>query len=165
MFGRKPNVEAHVEYILKKASGKLWILRHNKKAGMSKEDMLFIFNTTIRPSLEFAAPTFHSMLTAEQRDRLERVQKRACKLIFGWDTNYDTLVANERIETLDSRRERLTINFAKKTVKNERFADWFEENEPERTLRRTKKYKESYARTDRLRNSPLYYMRRKLNAE
>ena len=48
---------------------------------------------------------------------------------------------------------------------SERFGSWFPRNDNVRELRRTKTYKEEYARTERLYNSPLYAMRRILNEE
>ena len=85
-------------------------------------------------------------------------------MIFGWDSDYDRLVENEQVTTLEKRRETLTCNFAKKAAKSDRFAKWFEEATKDRTLRKNPVYKETFARTDRLRNSPLFYMRRALNA-
>ena len=99
----------------------MWTLRHVKKAGLKQSDLLKTFNSVIRPTLEYAAPTFHPMLTLEQRDKIEQVQKRASKIIFGWDSNYDELIDSGRLETLDSRRERLTLNFAKKAANDPRF--------------------------------------------
>ena len=94
--------------MLNKARKRLWALRHVKKAGMGRDDMLVVFNTLIRSVSEFAAPSFHSMLSAEQRDMIENIQKHACKIIYGWDSNYDQLVNIGKIETLGKRREKLT---------------------------------------------------------
>ena len=72
-----------------------------------------------------------------------------------------------RIETLESRREKITLKFAEKTSKNPRFESWFRRKDysnvnPE--LRREQTFEESFARTERLRKSPVFYMRRVLNA-
>ena len=97
------------------------------------------------------------MLTAELRDRIESIQKRACRIIFGWNCNYDSLVENGRVELLDVRRERLTLNFAKKCTCNNRFSDWFvEKKNTEYSLRKEKKYEEAFARTERMKKSPLF---------
>ena len=99
-FGTTPSVKIHVQYMVQKALRKLWTLRHVKKAGLNQSDMLKIFNTVIRPCVEYAVPTYHPMLTGELSDIIESVQKRACKLIFGWNTDYAQLVEDGRIETL-----------------------------------------------------------------
>ena len=75
VFGTSPTVRPHVEYMLKKARRRLWTLRHVKRAGLGQSDLLRTFNTLIRPTLEYAAPTYHPMLTAELRDRIEYIQK------------------------------------------------------------------------------------------
>ena len=64
--------------------------------------MLKTFNTV---TLEYAVPTYHPMLTGEQRDQIEQFQKRASKIIFGWGMDYDTLMASGKMETLESIRD------------------------------------------------------------
>ena len=58
-----------------------------EKARLEEQDLLKVFNTVVRPTLEYAVPTYHSMLTGEMRDEIEQIQKRASKLIFGWDSD------------------------------------------------------------------------------
>ena len=128
--------------------------------------MLRTFNTLIRPTLEYAVPTFHPMLNIEQSNAIEQIQKRASKIIFGWGTNYSELLESGRMESLKSRREKLTLSFAKKASSSDRFGAWFKKREyGEVNIRDKKLYEEQYARTDRLKNSPLFYMRRQLNNE
>ena len=45
--------------------------------------MLLFYTSVIRSVLEYAAPVWHSSLTAEQKDSLENVQKRAFLIIYG----------------------------------------------------------------------------------
>ena len=85
------------------------------------------------------------MLDSSMTDELEYVQKRACKIIFGWNSNYDELVAAGKIETLFKRREKLTLSFAEKSAKNPRFEHWFKEkNYNGLNLRRGLNYEENY---------------------
>ena len=147
-----------------KARKRLWTLRHSKKAGICEEDLLKMFNVFIRPILEYAAPTFHSMLNGYLRDQIEQIQKRACKLIYGWNVSYDELIMTGKVVTLEKRRELLALNFAKKCTKNDRFKDWFKEK-PKNNLRSQTLYEEKFARTEGLKKSPLYYLRRALNNE
>ena len=48
-------------------------------------------------------------------------------------------------------------------LKNENYTDLFPLAENSRSLRKTKKYLEEYARTEKLYNSPFFKMRRVLN--
>lgn len=128
--------------------------------------MLKILNTCIRPTIEYAVPTYHPMLNKEMCKEIESVQKRASKIIFGWETDYNALVNEKKIESVEERRERLTLNFAQKTSNNPRFAHWFEKRqETDYNLRVVNTYEEYFARTERMKKSPLYYMRRMLNAK
>ena len=105
------------------------------------------------------------MLTQEMSNELENIHKRACKIIFGWNSKYSDLVEQGRIVRLSERRHSLILNFAKKSEANPRFTNWFPKKSYEDlNLRRTKTFEEVYARTERLKNSPLFYMRRALNA-
>ena len=68
--------------------------------------------------------------------------------------------------TLESRRENLTRNFAIKTSKNERFTHWFRERDYGGVdLRVKKRFHEDFARKERLKKSPVYYMQRLLNED
>ena len=61
------------------------------------------------------------------------------------------LVSNGSIETLHARREKLTLNFAKKICQNERYGYWFPETEYENmSLRSGRKYLEEFAKTERM---------------
>ena len=165
MFGQNPSVLTHVNYMLKKAKKTLWIIRHLKKSGLGSADLLKAFNALVRPSLEYAVPTYHSMLNATMSNEIEKVQMRACKIIFGWESDYQKLLEDETLESLEDRRKKITLKFAQKTEKNERFSDWFPRNEPSRNLRNNPKFIEKFARTDRLKKVHFFYMRRALNEE
>ena len=152
--------------MIDKAKKKLWALRHVKRSGMNEADMLKVYLTFILPSLEYAAPTFRPLLNETMSNELEYIQRRACKLIFGWESKYEDLVNNGRIEPLYKRRERLTVSFAEKTAKMPRFSNWFKKKEQNRPgLRKGLTFEEEFVGTDRLRNSPVYYMHRALNAK
>ena len=58
-------------------NSKLWALRFVKQAGLKQDDLLLIYKSTLRPTLDFASVTFHSFLTAEQSLNIERLQARS----------------------------------------------------------------------------------------
>ena len=85
------------------------------------------------------------------------------KTIFGFSTTYDAL-AKSGLARLSDRREEILKKFALKTAKNPLFEHWFPRHLPSKyNLRKEKQYEEELARTERLRNSPLFVMRRLLN--
>ena len=69
--------------------------------------------------------------------------------------------------TKSQRRKDLWDKFVGKCLKNSRFAPWFPLKDRLRPTRGGggEKYLESFARCDRLRNSPIHYMRRRLNGK
>ena len=87
-FGPRPNVAIHVTKLAEKFRARLWSLRHLKRSGMSPSDLLFIYLSILRPVLDFAAPTYHSLLTATQTETLEALQRKALKIVYGNDLSY-----------------------------------------------------------------------------
>ena len=79
--------------------------------------------------------------------------------------SYKKMREKAGVTTLIERREKLCDQFAAKCVKSARFASWFPLKVASRATRGGEKYLEKLARYDRLRNSPLYYMRRRLNGK
>ena len=76
------------------------------------------------------------------------------------------MIESGKIESLEERRNKLTLNFARKVSKDSRFKHWFPEKQyGDINLRRELKYEEQFARTERLKKSPLFHMRRMLNQE
>ena len=164
MFGNTPSVRPHIDYMLMKARKKMWTMRNLKKAGMLADDMLKVFNTVIRPVFDYAVSTYHSMMTKEMIIELENVQKRACRIIYGWGVDYEQLLADGTVVSLEERRKKMVLNFARKTESKERFKGWFpRKDDGGINLREELTYEEKYARTERLKKSPLFYMRRELN--
>ena len=166
IFEESPTVNAHIEYSITKFNRAIWSLSHLKRAKIENFVLLECYKVMLRPILEYCSVVYDSMLTGELVDRLERQQKTALKIIYGFGKSYEDLLSLSGIETLASRRKSAVDIFIQKLLNSERFNYLFPLNtypEDMVNLRSTKKYKELYARTNRLFNSPLYSMRRKLN--
>ena len=94
------------------------------------------------------------------------MQAIALKTIFGWNLSYRQCLQLADLEPLETRRKNLCLTFAKKTEANPRFQHWFPPaDEIPYNLRRTERIQINFARHERLKNSPIYYMRRLLNDE
>ena len=120
--------------------------------------------TFIRPVADYAVPAYQSMLTVEQKTKLERQQANALKIIYGFQHSYKELLEMSGLGTLERRRHELTDKFATKMKNNSKFSYLFPERTSEqRRARNGKRFVEFEARTSRLFNSPLYHMRRRLN--
>ena len=163
-FGKRPNADVHVEKISAKFRKRLWALRHLSNSGMSKDDLKKIYISTLRPVLDFVSPTYHPLLTQQQSAQLEALQKRAAKIIYGFERSYDDVITSGDLELLQTRRANLCLNFARKAASNESFSHWFPtRNSSGHHTRRPEKYLVEKHRTERMKKNPVCYMRRVLN--
>ena len=104
------------------------------------------------------------MLTAEQAGVLEREQTRALKIIYGFHNSARSNLERSGIDTLERRRVDITDKFAQTLAVSDRFKYLFPlRPDSQRRSRHSKKYVEEHAQTSRMYNSPLFYMRRRLN--
>ncbi len=65
-----------------KASKRLYLLKQLPRAGVEKKHLIGFYNACIRSILEYACEVFHSSLPTHLSDDLERVQRRAIRIIF-----------------------------------------------------------------------------------
>ena len=124
------------------------------------EDMITIYTSYIRSILEQSCTVWHSSLTLENTEDLERIQKSAVRVILGDQyTTYEEGLELLMLAKLSDRREKLSLSFAKKCLKNDLVSDLFPLNNP----RCKEKYQVTFANTDRLKNSAVPYLQRLLN--
>jgi hypothetical protein len=156
---------AHVNDITQRATGKLWVLVRFKNLGGSRDQLVKVFQTRVRSTLEFAAPVFTSGLTQEQSRQLEMVQKKAFAIILGKDyENYESALLTLHQERLDSRRKDLSYKFALKCTKSKRHSSMFPPNPTFRpNMRHPKPFKEYVCHTSRYFNSAIPALARLLN--
>ena len=160
-FSSRPDVSLHVQETVKKVRRKYWIIRHLKRLGLTQQELVKVYTSILRSTVEFSSVVYGPMLTREQSNDLEHLQMQALKIIYGFDVSYRKILENTGLEKLEDRREKAIVRFAEKNL-DSKFAHWFPRNESKRT-RQGLEFKEERARTDRLRNSPIYCMRRRLN--
>jgi hypothetical protein len=68
--------------LVKRANARMVLLRKLSQFGASRDDLKTIYISYVRSVLEQNAVVWHSSLTEENSQDLERVQKSACKLIL-----------------------------------------------------------------------------------
>ena len=96
---------AQVEMICKKVAARLYFLRQFKRAKVPTNDLLSFYTTCIHPVAEYACPVFHTALPQYLSDQLERLQKRALRIISTNDLSYRQALEVFNIPTLYDRRE------------------------------------------------------------
>ena len=164
-FHRRPNVAAHIEGIKRTFRGRYWLLIHLKQSHFSEAELLKAYTTIVRPIAEYCSPAFHSMMTDAQDEAVEKLQATALRYIYGYGLSYKKMRDMSGLDTLRSRRIAACDKFAQSCLKQDRFQEWFPVNNPTRRSRHTAAFKEEYARCDRLKNSPLFFFRRRLNGK
>ena len=167
IFDTKPSVDAHVKYCVDKFNRALWSLTHLKRANMTNELLLEVYKIMLRPLLEYCNQIYHSMISKSMSDYVEKQQRRAFKIIYGFDEKYEDMLVKTGLKTMTERREEAFATFTKKLAESVRFGHLFPKNTTgtNMTLRNTNQYHEDFARSERLFRSPLFSMRRYLNAE
>ena len=156
---------AHVHDITTRATQKLWVLVRFKAMGATREQLLMVYTTRVRTTLEFAAPVFNSSLTQEQNRKIEMVQKKACAILLGSSyTSYESALSQLGLERLNFRRSKLCLSFALKCSKSKKHMSMFPRNENFRpNMRNPKPFKEYLCTSSRYFNSPIPYLARLLN--
>ena len=156
---------AHVNDITMRATKKLWVLIRFKSLGGSTDQLVTVYRTRVRSTLEFAAPVFHCGLTKDQSRQIEMVQKKAMAIILGSEyTNYEYALSKVNLERLDTRRTTLSLNFAQKCAKSHQHKFMFPANPTFRpNMRNPKPYREHQCNTSRYYMSPIPFLTRLLN--
>ena len=142
------------------------LLRRVAEFNTPIEDLKNIYILFIRSILEQSATVWHSSLTQENSNDLERIQRSATKMILKQgDLPYKKRLAKLGLETLSNRRDSLCLNFAQKCTMNKRTEHLFPINSEEHEMetRKREKYKVNFANTNRMKNSPIIYMQKLLN--
>ena len=139
---------------------------------MDRKNLIDVYFKQCRSVLELAAPAWTPGLTKTEIYQLERIQKTACAIILG--QNFQTYKSAQEIlnmETLETRREQISLKFAKKALKSEKFKQWFtmeENNEPNiktRGYRPKPELKPVTFKRKIYKNSPIPYLTELLNKQ
>ena len=144
------------------------LIRKVANFGPSREDLKNLYVLFVRSQLEQSAVVWHSSLTEENVNSLERVQKSAIKIIMGEKyQSYKKSLNFLNLDTLKERREKLCIRFAKNALKNEKACKMFPMNEKKHIMitKKPEMFKVQKANTERLKNSAIIYMQNLLNKE
>ena len=164
-FGRRPGAHEHVQDLRRRFAARTGIIRHLKRLKKDTATLTAVYVSFMRPVLEYASCAFHTILTVEQSEILEKMQRTTMKVIYGFETPYRECLEKAGIGRLDERREELLQKFTAKSYESSRFSGrWFEKKEESTyALRKENKIVEEFAKRDRLCNAPLFRMRRILN--
>ena len=145
-----------------KGNSRLWFLRRLKLLGASQSTLLDIYKLFCRSVLEYAAPVWAGALTTKNKHDLERVQRNAMRIISdSQSTPYLEFLNECNEETLTNRRDQLSLAFAQKCLKTEKFNNFFKKGMGTRSG--SQYYREIKTNKKRFFNSAIPYLIRLLN--
>ena len=132
------------------------------------KDLKIIYNQYVRSKLDYGCNVQHSGLTKQNRNDIERIQSSSCKIILGKNyRTYKKALKDLNMESLHDRRERLNLNFAKKSLKIPVMKNLFPLKVSAHKMKKRKeqKYQVLKAKRNRMKKSPIIYMQNLLNSD
>ena len=156
----------NTDKIVQNANMRMKILHTAAKFTSNISDLKIIYNQYIRSVLEYGSNVWHSGLTEQNKNDIERLQKSSLKIILRNNyESYEKALKFLNMESLCKRREKLNLNFAKKCLKIENMKALFPLNSKDHDMktREIMKYKVNKAKKERYKNSPVIYMQKLLN--
>ena len=156
---------SNTKNMIQKANKRLWILRRLKSLGAGTDDLVEVYTKQIRCVLELAVPAWQGGISQAERTDLERVQKSASHIILGdLYTSYKCALKDLNLDSLESRRNKLTLKFALTSEKNQKFKSWFKTaTKSVYTRSKLMKYFDVKANHNRFERSPLSFITKMLN--
>ena len=158
--------DKNCQEICVKAYSRLQMLTKLKYVGVQTEDLLDIYVLYIRSIAEYCSVAFHSSLTIEQSEKLERIQKTCLRVILGdMYVDYSSALEMSGLDKLSSRRESRCLNFSLKCLKHPRNSRLFPINNLPHAhdVRNSEKFQVNFARTSTYQDSTIPYCQRLLN--
>ena len=157
--------DQHVKDIIRKASGRLQMLRLAKQNGIPERHLLDIYYSYVRPSLEYAAPVWSTSLPQHLSNNIEQIQRRAFRIILGVShVSYRRSCERLQAQTLSQRRndlvQRYALSLPGKAAMHSLLAPPQETNY---NLRSRRRYMYPKVRTERFRLSTIPYCINVLN--
>ena len=115
--------------------------------------------------MEYCSAVYHSLLSRGQGEQMERLQRHAVRVCFGYSTPIEEVMESHAIQSLGERRVRRCDKFIAKAMANERFGNsWFPAHGAVGwDVRNRRHVQELTARSLRGFNSPLAFLRRRAN--
>jgi hypothetical protein len=149
----------NTEYIVKKARKRLYLLKVLKKYGAPSQDLLQFYCSVIRSTLEYGDVLWHGGLTKAQSVNIERIQKRAFRIILP-GVDYPVALNRLNMQMLSERRENHCVELVSNISHPEHRLHYLLPNRVRDTRQREtrsdgNKYYNFKARTERFKNSPL----------
>jgi hypothetical protein len=156
------------QYIIKKVNARMQLIRNLQSFGATHSEMVHLWTIFCRSVLEQSCAVWHSSLTQENIDDLERTQKSFCKIVLRENyTTYENALYKLDMDSLHDRRNILQLKFAKSGIKHDKLNDLLPktENICKMERRNIENFKVNFANTERLKKSSIISMQKQLNTD
>ena len=160
--------DRNTEYLVKKAYMRMEILRKTAEFTNNIQEKRTIYILYIRSILEQSCVVWHSSLTVENSEDLERVQKSAVRIIIGNKfENYENALIKANLQKLSDRREQLCLKFARQCLQSDKNEDIFPLKRKNHRMKTRKQeiFEVNKFNTERMKNSAILNMQRLLNED
>ena len=151
--------------IVQRANMRMKILHTAAKFTSNISDLKIIYNQFIRSVLEYGSNVWHSGLTKQNRNDIERLQRGAVKIIL--KNNYETYSKALKLlnmDSLDLRRDKMNLSFAKKCLKIDNMKSLFPLKNT-RDTRKKSKFIVNKSKSERYKRSSIPVMQNLLNSD
>ena len=158
----------NTEEIVKSSNKRLRILHEASKFTRKISDLKIIYTMFIRSKLDCSSVVWHSSLTEKEINSLERVQKSAVKVILKNNyKSYEDALEFLNLDSLQVRRKKQCLKFAKDCLKHEKMKELFPLNvkNTQLKIRFKETYKVNKANTERYKQSAIPYLQNLLNED
>ena len=152
--------------LIKKVNSRMVLIRTAKEFGATVKESVHLWIVFCRSLLEQSCTVWHSNLTQENFEDLERTQKTFAKLVLGQKyKNYEDALIKLNLHPLNERRENLCFNFAKSGIRNSTLTDLLPRNTKDHIMntRKFETHNVDFTNTERYGRSSVPYMQRLLN--
>ena len=164
-FSSEPTVTRHVEAICRRFRQKYRVLIHLRNFGFNEEELAKVYKSIVRPVANYCPVVYHPMLTDRLDEQLDQCQLHPHRCIYRPGVSYAEMRRRAGISTLRQRRIDQSDKFVATCAKSSRFTYWFPAKTVRSSVRSKEPYLEQFARCKRLQDSPLFFMRRRLNGK
>ena len=154
--------------IVKKVNCRMQLIRKISSFGSNPKELVHLWKTFCLSLLEQSCVVWGGMITAENRKDLERTQKNFTKLALQDKfTTYKSALVSLGLESLEKRRQKLTLKFAKTSLADGHFKGLILKKNPRKgpQTRHKEYFQVTRAHTERFRKSPILTMQKLLNID
>ena len=148
----------HTSELSRKCSSRLYFLKQLKRSAVAPSELVLFYVTCIRPVLEYASPVFHRSLPNYISEDLERIQRRALRIIYP-DLSYSVALETAGLPKLHERREKISTDLSDKIVcdpTHRLYSLLPQRKSCKYALRRKRDFTVPKCKTERLKNSFIF---------